>query len=306
MPAKLNAHVCADRDNQDVNRLSSTLVAVLLCAAAFLVTDATSGRLLKASSDDPVASACAPLRRTWAHRCVLRRSAAAKHPQDLALVAMDLVQMAGAEAGAKVGGALSPGGLAKLSNDTALTLRYCKLDYEALARTVSVCRSMVQGYSPDVRGHHDDGQILLPYTYLECADRLMNAARDCWDHIFHDNEIKEVVWKEVNEVAGRANLAKAMVEQMLGIVDDEDNSHSRPKRAGGIIPLQTSSAPSPIHDVATLRGPYHRALPCVTPRGLESDVGGHELCRRLLRRLSWSKERAPLQGSGCHWELRRH
>nr|CAB3474091.1 unnamed protein product [Digitaria exilis] len=217
--------------------VSSALAAVLLCTAAFLVTDATSGCLLKASSDDPVVSTCAnvtvhhyggPGLTTGFCESALRsdkRSAAAKHPQDLALVAMDLVQIAGAEAGAKVGDALSPGGLAKLSNDTALTLRYCKLDYEALAQTVSVCRSMVQGYSPDVRGH-DDGQILLPYTYLECADRLMNAAHDCWDHIFHNDEMKKAVWKEVNEVAGRANLAKAMVEQMLSIVDDEDNSHS--------------------------------------------------------------------------------
>ncbi|KAF8678492.1 hypothetical protein HU200_046246 [Digitaria exilis] len=209
--------------------VTSALAAVLLCAASFLVTDATSGRLLKASSDDPVESVCANV--TARHYGGPGLTAALSQrggqaPQDLALVAMDLVQIAGAEAGAKVGGALSLGGLAKLTNDTALTLHYCKLDYEALVRTVSVCRSMVQGYSPDVRGHHDDGQILLPYTYLECADRLMNAAHDCWDHIFHDDKMKKAVWKEVNEVAGRANLAKAMVEQMLGIVDDEDNSQS--------------------------------------------------------------------------------
>lgn len=211
--------------------VSSALAVVLLCAAAFVATDAASGRLLKVA-DDPVASACANV--TTRHyggpgltaafcESMLRsdkRSAAAKHPQDLALVAMDLVQSGGAEADAKVGGALSPGGLAKLSNDTVLTLRYCKMDYEALARTVSVCRSMVQGYNPDVRGHHD-GQILLPYTYLECATKLMNAAHDCWDHIFHNDEMKKAVWKEVNEVAGRVNLAKAMVEQMLGIVDDD-------------------------------------------------------------------------------------
>ncbi|KAF8678625.1 hypothetical protein HU200_046244 [Digitaria exilis] len=218
--------------------VSSALATVLLCAAAFLVTDAASGHFLKAIDHNPVASACANMtaRHYGGPRLTVafcesalrsdKRNAAAKHPQDLALVAMDLVQIASAEAGAKVGGALSPGGLAKLSNETTLTLRYCKLDYEALARTVSVCRSIVQGYSPNVRGHHDDGQILLPYTYLECADRLMNAAHDCWDHIFHNDEMKKAVWKEVNEVAGRANLAKAMVEQMLGIVDDEDNSHS--------------------------------------------------------------------------------
>ena len=36
-------------------------------------------------------------------------------------------------------------------------------------------------------------------------------------------EAKKAVWKEVVEVASRANLAKAMVEQMVGVADDDDH-----------------------------------------------------------------------------------
>nr|TKW16469.1 hypothetical protein SEVIR_5G301501v2 [Setaria viridis] len=104
---------------------------------------------------------------------------------------------------------------------------------------------MVQEYNPGVQGHDGDGNM-IPYNYLECANRLMNAASGCWAHISHDYETKKAVWKEVNEVASRANLAKAMVEKMLGVVDgyatdhfidddddDDDDEISDDHRSGG-------------------------------------------------------------------------
>ncbi|RCV27110.1 hypothetical protein SETIT_5G298700v2 [Setaria italica] len=229
--------------------------AVLLCAAAFLAT----GGAAKASAADVVADACANVTNRY-HQyrgpgltrdsCEIalwsdKRSASAKHPRDLALVAMALVQEGAAVAGAKVAGALSSGDAAKLSKDTKLNLRYCRLDYEAVAHTVAVCREMVQEYNPGVQGHDGDGNM-IPYNYLECANRLMNAASGCWAHISHDYETKKAVWKEVNEVASRANLAKAMVEKMLGVVDgyatdhfidddddDDDDEISDDHRSGG-------------------------------------------------------------------------
>jgi hypothetical protein len=39
--------------------------------------------------------------------------------------------------------------------------------------------------------------------------------------LYQDGEAKKAVWKEVVEVASRANLAKAMVEQMVGVADDD-------------------------------------------------------------------------------------
>ncbi|OEL32620.1 hypothetical protein BAE44_0006361 [Dichanthelium oligosanthes] len=211
----------------------SALAAVLLCATAFLAADAASSPKAN-KADDPVAKACANVTSQNHSRyggpgltiefCKSalgseKRSAAARHPRDLALVAMDLVRSGAADAGAKVDGALRS---AKRSKDTALTLRYCRQDYEAVVHTVSVCHGMVQEYDPAAagRGHHSGD--LLPYTYLECTDKQMNAAHYCWTHIFYDEEVKKAVWKEVEEISSRANLAKAMVEQMLGIVDDDD------------------------------------------------------------------------------------
>jgi hypothetical protein len=40
---------------------------------------------------------------------------------------------------------------------------------------------------------------------------------------YPDGEAKKAVWKEVVEVASRANLAKAMGEQMVGADEDDDH-----------------------------------------------------------------------------------
>jgi len=224
--------------------VSSALAALLLCAAAFLAADAASGRhdpkarqaKPGAAGADLVESACANITTTSRYKgpeltadfCTLtlypeKRAMSARHPRDLALVALDLARSAAADAGAEVGSALrgpaADDDQADWSKDTALTLRYCRIDYWTVARTARVCRAMVREYDPWVEGHN--GGNLLPYTYLECADRMMDAAFSCWNHISFDGEVKKAVWKQVDAAASLANLARAMVGQMLGIPDDD-------------------------------------------------------------------------------------
>ena len=222
---------------------SSALAALLLCTAAFLAADAASGRHDPEAKAKPagagadlVESACANITTTSRYKgpeltadfCTLtlypeKRAMSARHPRDLALVALDLARSAAADAGAEVGyalrGPVADDDEAGWSKDTALTLRYCRIDYWAVARTARVCRAMVREYDPWVEGHNSGN--LLPYTYLECADRMMDAAFSCWNHISFDGEVKKAVWKQVDAAASLANLARAMVGQMLGIPDDD-------------------------------------------------------------------------------------
>ena len=221
---------------------SSALAALLLCTAAFLAADAASGRHDPEAKAKPagagadlVESACGNITKSHykgpeltADFCTQafypeKRAMSARHPRDLALVALDLARSAAADAGAEVGSALrgpaADDDQADWSKDTALTLRYCRIDYWTVARTARVCRAMVREYDPWVEGHNSGN--LLPYTYLECADRMMDAAFSCWNHISFDGEVKKDVWKQVDAAASLANLARAMVGQMLGIPDDD-------------------------------------------------------------------------------------
>ncbi|CAO1945791.1 unnamed protein product [Urochloa humidicola] len=221
--------------------------AVLLCAAAFHAADAAGGRHPKPTAavvasvggrlledtaldaDTLVTVACANVSRhnylgpgLTEDFCELafwsdKRTASATRPRDLALLAIDFVRDGAAGAGAKVGGAAAAPAAKNLSRDAALNLRYCQLDYEDVARTVPVCQEMVQEYEP---ASGDGRGPMIAYNYVECAGRMMSAAVDCWSRIVNDQETKKAVWKEVSDVAYRTNLAKAMVEQMLGIVDD--------------------------------------------------------------------------------------
>ncbi|CAO2194526.1 unnamed protein product [Urochloa humidicola] len=169
----------------------SAAAVLLLCAAALLgaADAAAGGRLLKATApaaaaarNDAVTIACANATSRSHHYpgpgltmdfCEItlwsdKRAASAAHPRDLALLALDLVRdgAAGAAASEKK----------KLSRDTALNLRYCQLDYEAVARTVPVCREMVEEYSPGADG---EGPPMIPYNYLECAGRVARRRRPC-------------------------------------------------------------------------------------------------------------------------------
>ncbi|KAJ1258781.1 hypothetical protein BS78_10G101500 [Paspalum vaginatum] len=211
-------------------KTSSALAVVLLClyAAAFLAM----------ADEDLVAKACknATGDQTLARRfhgpgltretceSTLRsdnRSAAAKHPRDLALIAMDLLLSAAADLDTKFDGVLRS---SKLDRVTKLNLQFCRVDYGAVvARTVPVCRAKVQEYNPDARSHGQTslGDELTSDDYFMCVDKLRNAAADCWLSLFFSTDMynsgaKKAVWKEVVEAASHANLAKAMVEQMLG------------------------------------------------------------------------------------------
>ncbi|RLN30049.1 hypothetical protein C2845_PM05G16850 [Panicum miliaceum] len=137
-----------------------------------------------------------------------KRSAAATHTRDLALVAMDLLQRGAADADTRL--AAVPDGERK---DTALTVHFCRLDYGAVARTVPECRPMVQGYKPG-----EDGNLGL-HNYMECGTRLSEPALDCWENIFFDEKLKEMALNQVQEAANRANLVDAMIEQVVGILD---------------------------------------------------------------------------------------
>jgi hypothetical protein len=223
---------------------TAIFAAILLCAAALLATGdtakAANNIVAKAAddaakgavADDLVVEACFNVTNRYKKygpgltrsSCEMalwsdKRSASAKEPRDLALLAMALVQEAAAVADAKVA-ALSSSHVAKLSKGASpqLSLRYCRLDYEAVAHTVPVCREMVQEYDTSV--DPGDSTNMIAYDYFECANKVIKAARGCWERITFDYETRKAMWKEVEEVASRANLAKAMVENMIGVVDD--------------------------------------------------------------------------------------
>ncbi|KAG2629544.1 hypothetical protein PVAP13_3KG438023 [Panicum virgatum] len=130
-----------------------------------------------------------------------KRSAAATHARDLALVAMDLLQRGAADADARL--AAVPVGKRK---DMALTVHFCRLDYGAVPK----CRPMLQEYKPG--GGGGDGNLRF-YNYMD------EAALDCWENIFLDDKLKEMALNQVREVANRANLVDAMIEQMVGESD---------------------------------------------------------------------------------------
>lgn len=142
------------------------------------------------------------------------RSAAANDTRELALVAMDLASTAAASASTKARSALrSSGGRGGKDRDTEFSLRYCVMDYGTAAAVLPACRVIVEEYSP--------GDFQAPFDYLECAGRVMDAAGDCWQRVsYEDGELKRALWKDAVDVANRANLAQALVEQMVDFPDD--------------------------------------------------------------------------------------
>lgn len=144
------------------------------------------------------------------------RSAAASDTRELALVAMDLVAAAAASAGTKARSALrSSGGRGSKDKDTEYSLRYCVMDYGTVAVVVPACRDIVEAYSPR--------DFQAPFDYLECAGRVMDVAGDCWQRVsYEDGALKRTLWNDAVDVANRANLAQALVEQMIDFPDDQE------------------------------------------------------------------------------------
>nr|CAB3467618.1 unnamed protein product [Digitaria exilis] len=85
---------------------------------------------------------------------------AAKHPRDLANVAIDLAQRAVTDTDAKVDSVLRSGAAGN-HNDN---LQYCRLDLATVASTIPVCRTMIVNNKPA-----SDQQQLVPNDYFECA-----------------------------------------------------------------------------------------------------------------------------------------
>ncbi|XP_062227564.1 uncharacterized protein LOC133925830 [Phragmites australis] len=207
---------------------STALAALLLCAAAFLAAHATDGHHQTPEGDDLVAKVCAnvtsrdlmckpQVTREFCDSALRsdKRSAAAKHPRDLALVAIDLFQRGAADADAKVDGAIRSGSGRR--NWMAFALRYCRVDYADVAGTVPVCRAIIQEYKD---GDESDDQ-LPSRRQLDCADRMSGMAFDCAARM-HDGDGDGELSKEVNEAFGRSCLVSAMVEKMLGVGGDDD------------------------------------------------------------------------------------
>nr|CAB3459694.1 unnamed protein product [Digitaria exilis] len=125
-----------------------------------------------------------------------KRSAAAKHPRDLALIAMSLAQHAVVDAEAKV--------------------YDCVMDYATVASAIPVCSAMVYGYNNKLQAGAQ--HQLAPVDYFDCARRLRRGTAKCWFRVINTPDVKKLVIKEVYEALYRTELVAAMVEEMLGIV----------------------------------------------------------------------------------------
>ncbi|CAL5045052.1 unnamed protein product [Urochloa decumbens] len=140
-----------------------------------------------------------------------KQSAIAKTELDLVLVAMDLLQ----SAAAKVDGVLcNYSDLGLHGKSTTLAVQYCRLDYAVVARTIPMCRAMVQKYNTEHPEKADFGD-----DYYDCVARLGNAAANCWGYVLVDDELAKLASKEVGEVFQRATLVRAMTEVMVGFHD---------------------------------------------------------------------------------------
>ncbi|CAL5074606.1 unnamed protein product [Urochloa decumbens] len=209
---------------------TSSMVVLLGIMAAFLAATVAHGSVdvehqgkPQYKTGDLVANSCANVRPyDWTPLLPRRmcestlrsdkHSATAKTELDLVLVAMDLLQ----SAAAKVDGVLrnNYSGSGRHGKSTALAVQYCRLDYAAVARTVPMCRAMVQEYNPE---HPNLGN-----DYYDCVARLGNAAANCWGYVLVDNELAKAVSKEVGEVFQRATLVRAMIEVMIGFPDSNN------------------------------------------------------------------------------------
>ncbi|KAL6606487.1 hypothetical protein ACP70R_042140 [Stipagrostis hirtigluma subsp. patula] len=216
---------------------AAALAAALFCAAVFVAVQATDSQVdghghhgKPKGGDDLVARACANATAHYAGPGFTaafcesalrsdRRGAAAKYPRDLALAAVDLARHGALDAAAMVDAALRhrSGKKGKEETKALMYLRFCGLDYDAVARAAPVCRAMVEGFEPGRRWGHHRGD-LVPASYSECAYRLWEPAAACWSYTGEEEEVKKAVGKEAEVVAGLATLAKAMVDQMVGIV----------------------------------------------------------------------------------------
>uniref|UniRef100_A0A0A8YM48 Pectinesterase inhibitor domain-containing protein n=1 Tax=Arundo donax TaxID=35708 RepID=A0A0A8YM48_ARUDO len=196
---------------------TSVLAAVLLCTMAFFLLAADAGEV--SSHHDLVAKACGGvMRHRWGLSTTTReyceselrshkQSTAAKNLRDLTLVTIDLMQSAAADADSKLSG------LSVHSNHSARTARYCRLDYADLGGTVPVCRAIVEEYM-------DGDNQLSPADHFQCMERMANAASECWSRIVLDKELGKVMSKEVSQLTDRSFLYQAMLEEMLGVIDD--------------------------------------------------------------------------------------
>nr|CAB3467620.1 unnamed protein product [Digitaria exilis] len=143
----------------------TTSTVVLLCAATLFATTYARG----ADGDQLVAKTCANImghgweRRFTENFCKStlqhdKRSTAAKHPRDLAIIAIDLAQRAVTDMDAKIDGVLRSGPAGNHIDN----LQYCRLDYATVASTIPVCRATVINYKPD-----GDQLQLAPNDYFE-------------------------------------------------------------------------------------------------------------------------------------------
>ncbi|KAF8725410.1 hypothetical protein HU200_019929 [Digitaria exilis] len=136
---------------------TTSSVLVLLCAAAFLTVTAYATDIKRHQHGKPqyktgdlVMNSCANMRvHDWIPQLTRkqcestlrsnRKSAVAKDERGLALVAMDLLE----SSARKVDGLLwQHSASGRLSKSATLAIRYCRLDYEVVARTVPICRAM--------------------------------------------------------------------------------------------------------------------------------------------------------------------
>ncbi|CAN6215392.1 unnamed protein product [Urochloa humidicola] len=211
---------------------ASTLLAVLFCAAtaSAFFSGADAKTTTAADGGDLVIKTCADIMsHDWKRLsddkkfCESRlrldkRSAAAKHPRDLAIVAMDLAQHAAADADAKIAGVLRSSAAGHRLNATvALILRNCRLDYASVSSTIPVCRAMADGYKPGA-----GQQKVAPNDHFECVRRLRLDAWNCYvSVVFGEEDWSELVYKEIEEARLRIELVEAMIEEMLGIVIDD-------------------------------------------------------------------------------------
>lgn len=131
-----------------------------------------------------------------------KRSAVAKYPRDLTLIAIDLVQRTAADALAKVDEQLGH----NKNNHTAISLQYCHMQYTIIAKTVPVCRSLVPMNKPN--------HLASPRDF-DCLSKLMSASEDCKGHLANDEDVRNALWSLLMEVYNRTILYGAMLCLMM-------------------------------------------------------------------------------------------
>ncbi|KAF8725411.1 hypothetical protein HU200_019930 [Digitaria exilis] len=195
---------------------SSLATVLLLCTAASVFFSVADAKATTADGHLLVTKTCADIKRHdwgWLPDDVCesrlrldKRSAAAKHPRDLTLIAMSLAQHASTTCSIP----------AITVTTRPLTLRQCVMDYATVASAIPVCSAMVYGYNNKLQAGAQ--HQLAPVDYFDCARRLRRGTAECWFRVITTPDVKKVVIKEVYEALYRTELVAAMVEEMLGIV----------------------------------------------------------------------------------------